>query len=179
MNITVYCGAALGTNPIYKEAAIQVGTWIADHGHTLVFGGGNTGLMGTVADAALAGGAEVIGIIPEFLTAREPAHSGVTELITVDDMSTRKLMLFERGDAFLALPGGPGTLEEITDVISWARIGQNDKPCVLFNVNDYYAHLQAQFDHMVEEGFLSRIDRESILFSDDLEQVTRFIDPSA
>lgn len=175
MNITVYCGASLGKNGIYEEIAKKMGAWIAENGHTLVYGGGNTGLMGKVADAVLEKGGQVIGVIPTFLKEWELAHHGITELHEVKDMSERKKMMFDLGDAFIALPGGAGTLEEIVEVISWSRLGQNDKPCILFDVDQFYHHLGALFQHMVKEGFLTAEDTERILFADDFQRISDFI----
>ncbi|MBF0777919.1 TIGR00730 family Rossman fold protein [Streptococcus cuniculi] len=175
MKVTVYCGASLGENPLYQEGAITLGKWIAGMGHTLVYGGGNTGLMGLLADTVLAHGGQVIGIIPEFLKDRELAHPHLSELRTVETMSERKLALIQEADVFIALPGGPGTLEEISEVISWARIGKNDKPCILFNIAGYYQALEQFFDTMVTEGFLTTDDREKTLFSDNLEEIEGFI----
>lgn len=175
MKVTVYCGASLGEDTVYQDGAIALGNWIAENGHTLVYGGGNTGLMGVIADTVLAHGGQVIGIIPEFLKERELAHPHLSELRTVDTMSERKLALIQEADTFIALPGGPGTLEEISEVISWARIGKNDKPCILFNSAGYYHALEQFFDTMVSAGFLTQEDREKTLFSDNLEQIEQFI----
>lgn len=175
MKVTVYCGASLGQDPIYQEGTIALGKWIGERGHTLVYGGGNTGLMGLVADTVLAHGGQVIGIIPEFLKERELAHPRLSELHTVETMSERKLALIQDADVFIALPGGPGTLEEISEVISWARIGKNDKPCILFNIAGYYQALEQFFDTMVSAGFLTQEDREKTLFSDNVEQMEQFI----
>lgn len=175
MKITVYCGASLGTNPLYQEAAQVLGRWIGEKGHTLVYGGGHVGLMGVLADTVLACGGQVIGVIPQFLKEREIAHPELTELITVPDMPHRKRTMIDLGQAFIALPGGPGSLEEISEVISWARIGQNDKPCILLNTANYYDPLRQMFDKMVQEGFLSQTDREQTLFSSDLFEIEQFI----
>lgn len=131
--------------------------------------------MGVVADSIIENGGTAIGVMPTFLKDREISHDYLTELIVVDDMPKRKAKMMALGQAFIALPGGPGTLEEISEVISWSRIGQNDKPCILFNINGYFNALRDQFDHMVLEGFLSQSDRDSILFSDDLTEIETFI----
>lgn len=175
MNITVYCGANLGRETEYRTTASRVGKWIADHQHTLVYGGSGVGLMKVVADTVLQGGGNVIGVMPEFLTEREPVHPGLTQIIFVEDMSERKKKMAALGDVYLALPGGPGTLEEITEVISWARIGKNNNPCILFNENQYYAPLDLMYEKMVTEGFLDREEKEKILFSDDLLEIEAFI----
>ncbi|MGX7352332.1 TIGR00730 family protein [Enterococcus canis] len=175
MNIVVYCGANPGLDPHFEAAARKLGRWIATAGHRLIFGGGKVGLMGAVADEVLAAGGEVIGIMPSFLHERELAHPHLTELKLVATMDERKQQMLALGDVCLALPGGAGTLEEITEVISWARIGQNDNPCILFNEQNYYAPLAAMYDAMVTQGFLSAEDREKTLFSDSLPEIEAFI----
>lgn len=175
MNITVYCGASLGNNPQHQLATEQLGKWIVERGHTLIYGGGRAGLMGLLADTVLAHGGKVIGIMPTFLQDRELAHTGLTEMITVESMSERKAQLVERGEVYIALAGGPGTLEEIVEVISWARIGKNNHPCILFNQDNYYQPLKAMFSQMVEQGFLTQADFDKTLFSDDLAEIERFI----
>ncbi|WP_152656650.1 TIGR00730 family Rossman fold protein [Oceanobacillus sp. CFH 90083] len=175
MHIAIYCGASLGIDPAYQEAAKRVGKWIAEKRNTLVYGGGKAGLMGVVADEVLANQGEVIGVIPEFLVERELSHPHLTTLEIVDSMTVRKNKMIALGDCYIALPGGPGTLEEITEVVSWARVGQNNNPCILFNQNGYYDSLARFYDDMVENGFLSKQDRERILFSDSLEEIEAFI----
>lgn len=175
MKITVYCGASLGNDQAYQQAAKQLGQWIVDQGHELVYGGGSVGLMGTVADTVLANGGKVIGVMPQFLIDRELAHQQLSELIVVETMSQRKDKMAQLGDVFIALPGGPGTLEEIADMISWTRVGQNEGPCILFNVANYYQSLSLMYDQMVTSGFLSLTDRQNILFSSDLQEISQFI----
>lgn len=175
MNITVYCGASQGFNEIYRKKAVELGQWIVKRNYNLVYGGGKVGLMGAISDTIISNGGQVIGIIPKFLEDREIAHAGISELISVDNMSERKYRMIELGDVFIALPGGPGTLEEITEVISWARIGQNNSPCILYNINGYFDNLRAMYDSMVSEGFLTQDDREKILFSIDILEIEDFI----
>lgn len=175
MKITVFCGANNGKSELYKENAIELGKWIANKNHTLVYGGGKIGLMGVIADTVLENNGEVIGIMPQFLVDREISHTGITEFIIVDDMSVRKEKLVNLGDVFVALPGGPGTLEEISQVISWVRVGKKDAPCILMNVNGYYDFLEQYFDKMVAEGFLTIEDRKNTLFTDNIEEMERFI----
>lgn len=175
MYITVYCGASLGNNPLHQQATIALGKWLVEQNHTLVYGGGKVGLMGLLADTVLQHGGKVIGIMPTFLQQREIAHTGVTEMISVSSMTERKQKMIELGQAYIALAGGPGTLEEISEVISWARIGQNNHPCILFNSDGYYEPLKTVFDKMVTEGFLTQQDREKTLFSDDLTEIEAFI----
>ncbi|WP_018650833.1 TIGR00730 family Rossman fold protein [Actinobacillus capsulatus] len=175
MNITVYCGANVGNKLQYQQAAQSLGEWIAKHQYKLIYGGRKSGLMGIVADSVLAHQGEVIGIIPTFLQERELAHSSLTKLITVTSMPERKLKMIELGDAYIALPGGPGTLEEITEVVSWARIGQNNNPCIFFDVEHYYQPLKAFYQQMVNNGFLTQADLDYVLFSDNLEEIEKFI----
>ncbi|MBS4461676.1 TIGR00730 family Rossman fold protein [Aerococcaceae bacterium zg-B36] len=175
MKITIYCGASTGRNPIYSERTTELALWMSEKHHDLVYGGGNVGLMGIMADTVIENGGRAIGVMPTFLVEREIAHQNLSELIVVEDMPQRKAKMMMLGEAFIALPGGPGTLEEISEVISWGRIGQNDKPCVLFNINGYFDQLKAMFDHMVFEGFLSQSDRDNVLFSDDILEIEQFI----
>ncbi|MBG9982938.1 TIGR00730 family Rossman fold protein [Aerococcaceae bacterium DSM 111020] len=176
MNITVFCGANTGNDAIYKEKAVELGQWIAKNNHQLVYGGGNVGLMGIVADTVLENNGKVIGIMPTFLVDKEIGHLAIHEFIEVETMSDRKDQMVEQGDVFIALPGGPGTLEEIAQTISWARVGQNDGPSILINVDGYYDYLELFFDKMVSEGFLSKEDRALTLFSDDWQEIEAFIE---
>ena len=176
MKITVFCGANNGRNEAYKENAMELGKWIATNNHTLVYGGGKVGLMGIIADTVLEKNSEVIGIMPQFLVDREISHTGITEFIIVDDMSERKTKLVDLGDVFIALPGGPGTLEEISQVISWVRVGKKDAPCILMNINGFYDFLEQYFDKMVKEGFLTKEDRARTLFAKSVSEMEEFID---
>lgn len=175
MKITVFCGANNGRNEAYKENAMEVGKWIATNNHTLVYGGGKVGLMGIIADTVLEKNSEVIGIMPQFLVDREISHTGITEFIIVDDMSERKTKLVDFGDVFIALPGGPGTLEEISQVISWVRVGKKDAPCILMNINGFYDFLEQYFDKMVKEGFLTKEDRARTLFAKSVSEMEEFV----
>lgn len=153
-SVCVYCGSKPGTDPLYAEAAVAVGQWIAAHGGQLVYGGGSGGLMGIVADATLAAGGRVVGIIPKALVEKEWAHHGCTELHVVDNMHDRKRMMAARADAFLALPGGIGTLEELFEVWTWRQLGYHDKPIGLLNTAGYYNGLIAFLHHSVAHQFL-------------------------
>ena len=175
MNITVYCGASLGNQPEYQQAAVALGRWIVQKQHTLIYGGGRAGLMGLLADTVLANGGKVIGIIPAFLQARELTHSDCTELIVVDSMAERKGCMLKLTDVCIALPGGPGTLEEITEVYSWTRLGKNPHPCILFNTNGLYEPLRAMYQRMVETDFLTETYFKKLLFSDNFTEIERFI----
>ncbi len=155
--VTVFCGSSPGFDPVYVEAARAVGTAIGQAGMALVYGGGHVGLMGTVADAALAAGAEVTGIIPRALQAREAVNEDLTELIVVDTMHERKMLMADRADAFLALPGGPGTLEELTEQWTWAQLGIHEKPVGLLNVAGYFDPLLAFVANMRDRGFTTPV----------------------
>ena len=175
MKITVYCGASIGNNEIYKNTAVEMAKWIVKSGHQLVYGGGKLGLMGVVSDTVMSEGGEVTGIITHFLTKRELANEDITKLIKVDTMPERKKIMIDLGEVYIALPGGPGTLEEIVEVISWARIGQNDNPCIFFNVNNYYNPIKDMYDTMVKSGFLTKEDRDKILFTTSYDEMENFI----
>ena len=153
-SICVYCGSRPGNQPEFTAVAHQVGTWIGTHGGQLVYGGGRSGLMGTVADAALAAGGSVIGVIPKALVDEEQAHHGCTELLIVKTMHERKRIMAERADAFLALPGGIGTFEEFFEVWTWRQLGYHDKPVGLLNMNSYYDSLLAFLQSSVSTGFM-------------------------
>jgi uncharacterized protein (TIGR00730 family) len=153
-SICVYCGSRPGLNPDFAIVAQQIGTWIGRHSGQLVYGGGKAGLMGIVADAALQAGSRVIGIIPKALVEKEWAHHGCTELHIVDTMHDRKRMMAERADAFLALPGGIGTFEELFEVWTWRQLGYHDKPIGLLNTAGYYDQLLGFLGQSVDQQFL-------------------------
>ncbi|PWV98740.1 hypothetical protein DFR52_10429 [Hoeflea marina] len=155
--ICVYCGSRMGSNPAYREAARVLGKAMAEHDIALVYGGGTRGIMGAVADAVLAHGGKVIGIIPEFLMDKEATRQELgqlTELVVTRDMHERKHMMFERADAFVALPGGIGTLEEIVEIMTWAQLGRHAKPMVFGNVDGFWNPLNTLISHMSDEGFV-------------------------
>ena len=152
--VCVYCGSGFGGDPAFRDAAETLGTAIAQAGMGLVYGGGDVGLMGTVARAALAAGGHVTGIIPDFLQAREHMLDDVQETVVVPDMHTRKRLMFERSDAFVTLPGGIGTLEELVEQLTWAQLGRHRKPVVLVSVAEFWAPLLALFEHMRSHGFI-------------------------
>lgn len=154
MNLTVFCGSAEGHDPGYRQAAIELGRFMAEQGIQLVYGGGHVGLMGTIADAVLAAGGRVHGVIPEYLRARELAHEGLTVLDVVADMHARKARMAELADAFVALPGGVGTLEELFEVWTWGQLGHHAKPCALYNVNGFYDPLLAFVQQMHRQAFI-------------------------
>ena len=157
--IAVFCGSRSGDDPAYVAACAELARLLVDREIELVYGAGNIGLMGALADAVLARGGHVIGVIPRHLVAREVAHRGIQDLRIVDTMHQRKALMAELSDAFLALPGGIGTLEEIIEVFTWSQIGIQDKPCGFLNVAGYYDRLFAFLDQMVDRGFLRREHR--------------------
>lgn len=167
--VCVYCGSSPGAQPAYAEAARALGTLLAVEGIGLVTGGGRVGLMGAVADAVLAAGGEAVGVIPQALVDREVAHEGLTRLHVVQTMHERKALMADLSDAFVALPGGLGTLEEISEMLTWAQLGIHHKPCGLLNVAGYYAPLVQFLDHAVEERFVRRAHREMITTATDAQ----------
>ncbi len=162
-SICVYCGSRPGTQAAYAEAARAVGRWIGERGGQLVYGGGRSGLMGTVADAALAAGARVVGVIPQSLVDREHAHRGCTELHVVQTMHERKRLMAERADAFLALPGGIGTMEEFFEIWTWRQLGYHDKPVGLLNQDGYYDALLQFMQDGVRGGFMDAGQLRSVV----------------
>jgi uncharacterized protein (TIGR00730 family) len=170
-SLCVYCGSRLGQRASYEAAARQVGRLIAERGWQLVYGGGNAGLMGVVANAALTAGAQVIGVIPHSLMSRELGHAGLTELHVVDTMHQRKQMMAERADAFLALPGGIGTFEELFEVWTWRQLGYHDKPVGLLNVDGYYDSLLSFLDQGEAQGFVPSAQRSLLQSSPDAAEL--------
>jgi len=169
-NICVFCASSLGSNPIYKETAQQLGKIFTDHDIRLIYGGGNVGLMGVIADSVLEHGGEVYGVIPELLMKKEVGHQNLTKLFVVETMHERKTKMFELSDGIIALPGGFGTLEELTEVLTWAQLGMHQKPIGILNINGYYTKLLELFDHMVSEKLLKKENREMVLVSDNPEE---------
>jgi len=153
-SICVYCGSSVGVRPTYAEAARQIGMELAREQIRLVYGGGDVGLMGTVARSVIAHGGSVTGIIPKFLQRRENMLAEVEDLIVTDDMHERKRLMFEHADAFIALPGGVGTLEELVEQLTWAQLGHHKKPIVLANVDGFWTRFLGLLDHMRQEGFI-------------------------
>ncbi|MBW8813153.1 MAG: TIGR00730 family Rossman fold protein [Caulobacterales bacterium] len=165
-SICVYCGSSPGTDPRFMAAAIACGTAIAEAGLTLVYGGGKVGLMGAVADAALAAGGKVIGVMPQDLVNQEIAHRGLTELRVVNSMHERKWTMAELGDAFLSLPGGPGTFEEFFEQWTWALLGFHAKPCAFVNVAGYYDLLRQTVQQMADKGFIAQQYVDMLIYAD-------------
>lgn len=166
--VCVFCGASAGRDPRYAAAARSVGEGLAARGIGVVYGGGRVGLMGTVADAALAAGGEVIGVIPQGLVDRELAHPGLSALHVVDTLGQRKALMAELADAFIALPGGLGTLEELSEVASWAQLGLHGKPIGLLDVGSFWDGFLGWLDHAVAEGFIRPAQRGLLARGDDL-----------
>ncbi len=171
MRICVFCGSNLGRRPAYAAAARHLGALLARNGVGLVYGGGRVGLMGALADAALAAGGEVIGVIPRFLLDKEVGHRGVTDLRVVDTMHERKYLMASLADAFVALPGGLGTWEEFCEILTWGQLGLHAKPCVLVDVDGFYRPLIAQLDHATAEGLLRPEDRARVSVADSADAV--------
>ena len=166
--LCVYCGSNSGSNPAYTERAMALGMQLARRGIALVYGGGNVGLMGVVADAVLEAGGEVIGVIPEQLVNWEVAHRGVTRLEVVGNMHERKARMFDLADGFLALPGGFGTLDEMFEMLTWRQLGLGRKPCAFLDVAGFYQPLIAMMDTMVAERFLHPDQRHDLWHGDDI-----------
>ncbi len=158
-NICVFCGSSKGNQPEYEAAALRLGKLIAQQNKTLVYGGGNVGLMGIVADSVMKNGGSVIGVIPDFLLKREVGHLGLTELVVVKSMHERKQKMASLSDAFIAMPGGFGTLEEVAEIVTWVQLEIIHKPVALLNVDGYYNNLLAQLDMMTSRGFTSKEHR--------------------
>lgn len=173
--IAVFCGSSVGASETYKEDAVRLGKILAKEGITLVYGGSSVGLMGAVADTVLSEGGEAIGVIPRKLVEREIAHASLTELHVVESMHGRKAKMAELSDAFITLPGGAGTLEEFFEVYTWAQIGIHQKPFGILNTNQYYTPLISLFDHMVNEKFLRKENRDMVIIEEDSETLlTKF-----
>ena len=172
-NICVFCGSSQGKNPVYLKAAKRLGQAIVDHKLRLIYGGGNIGLMGTIANEVMTLGGEVIGVIPGFLVEKEVGNIDLTELIVVESMHERKHKMAHLADGFIAMPGGFGTLEELAEVLTWVQLELIKKPVGVLNVNGYYDLLISQLDHMVAEGFLKPQNRRLMI---EIEKVEDALD---
>lgn len=170
-SLCIYCGSSSGLGDAYVRTAESLGRLLAAEGITLVYGGGNVGLMGAVADAVLDSGGKVIGVIPEYLVTKEVAHMGLTELHRVGSMHERKTKMAELSDAFVALPGGIGTIEEIFEVLTWTQLGIHSKPCAFLDVEHYYGRLFQFLDHMVDQRFIRDEHITSLIRASDAEEL--------
>lgn len=175
MNITVYLGANEGNDPFLRKAVEELGEWIGSSGHALIYGGSKSGLMGILADSVLRAGGEVTGVEPVFFIENELQHDGLTKLIVTKDMTERKERMMALGDAFIAFPGGTGTLEEIAEVMSKVSLRQLAAPCILYNLEGYYDNLKALLNHMMEKGLSSKERQEGIYFVQNLDEIKQFL----
>ena len=176
MNITVYLGANTGKDPDLQKAARELGAWIGNNGHTLVYGGSKCGLMGELAESTLMAGGSVIGVEPQFFIDMGFDYDAITQLIVTGDMSERKAKMIELGDAFIAFPGGTGTLEEISEIMSKVALGHLRSPCIIYNLNGYYDDLRRLLDHMVEMGLASPEKLAGISFAENMNEIRKIID---
>lgn len=179
MNITVYLAANPGNDPQARTAAHELGNWIGSNGNTLVYGGSKVGLMGVLAQSALDAGGKVIGVEPQFFIDACLQLDEITELIVTPDMATRKAKMIELGDAFIALPGGNGTLEEISEIMSMVSLDHTDAPCIVYNLNGYYDLLKAFLQQMIDAGFSTPERQKGIFFVDSLEEIKEIIKDAA
>lgn len=175
MTITVYLGANEGNDPALKTAVRELGTWIGESGHALVYGGSKSGLMGELAESVLRAGGEVTGVEPQFFIDAGFEYDAITRLIVTKDMSERKAKMIELGDAFVAFPGGTGTLEELAEVMSKVSLRHLDAPCILYNLNGYYNDLRALLRHMIDMDLSSEERQRGIYFADDLAQIKELL----
>lgn len=175
MHITVYLGANEGNDPCLRKAIEELGAWIGNSGHALIYGGSQSGLMGILADSVLTAGGEVIGVEPQFFIENELQHEGLTQLIVTKDMTARKNKMIALGEAFIAFPGGTGTLEEIAEVMSKVSLKQLHAPCLIYNLNGYYDALKALLHHMMEKGLSSKERQEGIYFAENLDEIKRIL----
>jgi len=177
MNITVYLGANAGNDPALKQAVRTFGAWLGQNGHTLIYGGSRSGLMGEIAESVLSSGGKAVGVEPRFFVEQEFQYDGLTELIVTENMAERKAKMIELGDAFIAFPGGTGTLEEISEVMSAVSLKLLDAPCILFNLNGYYEPLKALLRQMIQSGLSSVERQQDIFFADTLDEITAILQP--
>ena len=176
MKITVFLGSMFGSRPVYKAAVTKLGRWIGKEGHRLVYGGSMTGLMGTLAEAVLSAGGKVTGVEPQMFVEQDLQSNEITELIVVPDIPSRRKVMLEMGDVYIAFPGGTGTLEEISEAISHVKMRLQSGVCILYNLEGFYDPLKSQFSRMVEEGFIDREAMKSIYFTENLQEITSIIE---
>lgn len=178
MNIAIYCGSQSGKNPIYVKKAKELGEILAEKGYGIVYGGSRIGLMGEVANSALAKNGKVIGVMPEHLKRKEIVHLNLTEIHYVDSMHTRKAKMADLADVFVAIPGGCGTLDEYFEAFTWAQIGLHNKPVILYNINHFYDHLINHFQLMIDEGFIRKEQRDILKVANTIDELIQMIEKS-
>jgi uncharacterized protein (TIGR00730 family) len=171
--VCVFCGSSMGRQPLYAEAAEALSLYLVRNGIGIVYGGASSGLMGRIADVALAAGGEVIGVMPQMLVDKEIAHRNLSKLVIVNSMHERKAAMADLSDAFIALPGGFGTLDEFCEIVTWAQLGIHSKPCGLLNVGGYFDALLQMFDHAVTESFLKPHNRKLVIADSELEPLMK------
>lgn len=176
MNITVYCGSRLGSDPIYEKIAKELGKLIATHGHTLVFGASNVGLMAAVCNSAMDNGGDTIGVVPNIPFIAKQAHPNLTKRIDTADLAERKNIMMDLGDAYVALPGGLGTLDEMAAILELSRLGDQRKPIVFMNVNGFYESMKIQIQKMKDADFLGQDEMKNVFFADNAEECIRYIE---
>lgn len=175
MNITVYLGAFQGNDPLLGDAVRELGTWIGESGNSLVYGGSKSGLMGEIAKSVLSAGGKVTGVEPEFFIEKNLQYEALTNIIITKDIPQRKKKMIELGDAFIAFPGGTGTLEEITEVMSMVSLKRINAPCILYNLNGYYNGLKTLLNHMIEMGLSTENRQQGIYFAENLRQIKELL----
>lgn len=175
MNITVYLGAFQGNDPLLGDAVRELGTWIGESGNSLVYGGSKSGLMGEIAKSVLSAGGKVTGVEPEFFIEKNLQYEALTNIIITKDILQRKKKMIEFGDAFIAFPGGTGTLEEITEVMSMVSLKRINAPCILYNLNGYYNGLKTLLNHMIEMGLSTENRQQGIYFAENLSQIKELL----
>ena len=176
MNIAMYCATAHGSRKVIADCAEELGGQLAGRGHTLVYGGTSIGLMGIVADAALAAGGQVVGVLPAAERIRSVRHQGLTCYIETQSISERKMVMSDMADAYIALPGGPGTLDEMAEVIALSKIGLQRKPCVLLDIDGFYQPLKEMYETMLQAGFVTAEELSCVLFCADMDTAWKFIE---
>jgi uncharacterized protein (TIGR00730 family) len=169
--VCIYCGSSKGRDPLFSETAHNLGQYLASKEISIIYGGAQVGLMGSLANGSLTYGGEVIGILPSFLSIKEIAHDNLTETIMTDNMHQRKQMMFEKSDAFIILPGGFGTLDEMFEILTWGQLGLHTKPIGVLNINGYYDHLLAFLDNIVYQGLMNQRNRDMLISASDIDSL--------
>ena len=174
--IALFFGSRTGNNEIYKKKTLEFSNWILENKYPIVYGGSSIGLMGILADNIIKHNGDIIGVMPKQLADKELSHKGVKNFYITKDMHERKKKIFDLADAFVALPGGAGTMDEIVEMITWSQIGIHNKPCAFYKINSYYDTLKSFLDHMTEEGFMFKEERDKILITDSLKEIKNHIE---